>query len=167
MLRPGDILTHCMRPSPNAPTTRDEVRPSLLAARERGVLLDVGHGARSFSFRSADALLAAGVCPDTISSDVHVLSVDGPAHDLLHTMSKLLALGMPLEQVIAATTSRAALALRRSDLGSLGLGQRAEATIISVVEEPFAMRDGEGVERHAGHRLKLEGRVIDGRIARP
>lgn len=165
-LKPGDILTHCMRPSPNAATVGDRVRSSVAAARERGVLLDVGHGARSFSFALAESLLAEGLLPDTISSDVHVLSVEGPAHDLLHTTSKLLALGMSLDDVVAATTSRPAAAIGRPDLGTLRRGAPAEAAILSLAEEPFPMRDGTGAERFASRRLRLEGRVLDGRLAR-
>src|SRR6202045_325980 len=94
-LRKGDILTHCFRPFPNAPAAPDGgVREEIAAARERGVVFDIGHGGGSFGFRTAEAMLTAGFLPDVISSDVHALSINGPAFDQITTMSKLLSLGM-------------------------------------------------------------------------
>ena len=101
MLRPGDVLTHAFRPFPNAPcTVQGTVKPAVLEARKRGVLFDIGHGKGSFSFKTTRAMIANGFYPDTISSDVHVLCIDGPAFDQVTTMSKFLVLGMPLAEVI-------------------------------------------------------------------
>ncbi len=78
MLRPGDILTHAFRPFPNsAATAQGTVKAEVLAARKRGVLFDIGHGKGSFAFKTARAMLANGFLPDTISSDVHQLCIDG------------------------------------------------------------------------------------------
>src|SRR6266851_1496713 len=100
-LRRGDVITHCLRPFPNAPVRPDgRVREEVAAARERGIVFDIGHGGGSFGFRTAEAMLAAGFLPDVISSDVHALSVNGPAFDQITTMSKLLSLGMDLVDVI-------------------------------------------------------------------
>src|SRR5207302_7837170 len=105
-LRRGDILTHCFRPFPNAPVHGDgRIREEVLEARRRGVVFNIGHGGGSFGFRTAEAMLDAGFLPDVISSDVHALSIDGPAFDQLVTMSKFLALGMPLGQIVAAATA--------------------------------------------------------------
>ena len=94
-LRPGDILTHCFRPFPNNPTTPEGgVRPAVIEARKRGVIFDIGHGMGSFAFKTARTMLANGFAPDCISSDVHALCIDGPAFDLLTTMSKFLCLGL-------------------------------------------------------------------------
>ena len=85
-LRPGDVLTHCFRPAPNAPVDgAGRVLAALRGARTRGVLFDIAHGMGAFGFESAEAALADGFAPDIISSDVHTLSVNGPAYDLLHT----------------------------------------------------------------------------------
>src|SRR5262249_40240670 len=79
-LRPGDVLTHCYRPFPNAPVDgKGKVKPAVLAARERGVLFDIGHGMGSFGWATARAMMAEGFPPDTISSDVHALCINGPA----------------------------------------------------------------------------------------
>jgi dihydroorotase len=80
------------------------VKPAVLAARKRGVLFDIGHGMGSFAFKTARAMLANGFQPDTISSDVHALCINGPAFDQVTTMSKFLCLGMSLSEVIKAST---------------------------------------------------------------
>ena len=117
-LRPGDVLTHCYRPFPNSLLRSDgAVREEALLARERGVTFDIGHGAGSFGFHACRGLLAAGFRPDVISSDVHVLNVDGPAFDLLTTLSKFLVLGVDLNALVAAVTSAPAGAIRRPRSG--------------------------------------------------
>src|SRR5204862_786499 len=113
-LRPGDVLTHAFRPFPNAPSTaQGTVKPAVLDARKRGVLFDIGHGKGSFAFKTARAMLANGFEPDTISSDVHTLCINGPAYDQVTTMSKFLCMAIALSDVIAASTENAAMALRR------------------------------------------------------
>ncbi len=163
-LRPGDVLTHCFRPFPGAPARGDgRVHPEVIEARERGVLFDVGHGKGSFGFPSADAMLAAGYPPHCISSDVHQLSIDGPAYDQLVTLSKFLLLGMPLSDVIAASTSGPANAIRRPELGSFGPDNVGDATVLVLEEGEFPYEDVKGEIRTGGQRLKLEGLVIGGR----
>src|SRR5262249_3830408 len=120
-LRHGDILTHCFRPFPNAPVTAaGRVREEVAEARRRGGVFDIGHGGGSFGFPTAEKMLEAGFPPDVISSDVHALSINGPAFDQLVTMSKFLMLGMGLGATIAAATAAPAAALGRTDLGHLG-----------------------------------------------
>src|SRR5215471_5029678 len=104
-LRPGDVLTHCFRPFPNTPLDgQGKVKQAALRARERGVIFDIGHGMGSFAFKTARGMLANGFYPDTISSDVHALCINGPAFDQVTTLSKFLCMGMPLPDVIAAST---------------------------------------------------------------
>src|SRR5712692_1755743 len=101
-LRPGDVLTHAFRPFPNSPATaQGTVKRAVIEARQRGVLFDIGHGKGSFAFKTARAMLANGFLPDTISSDVHALCINGPAFDQVTTLSKFLCLGMSLTDVIA------------------------------------------------------------------
>ncbi len=138
LLRPGDVLTHAFRPFPNTPATaQGTVKKVVLEARERGVLFDIGHGKGSFAFKTARAMLANGFYPDTISSDVHTLCIDGPAFDQVTTLSKFLCMGMPLADVIAASTVNAAMALRRPELGSLKPGSVGDATLISIKQGEF------------------------------
>ena len=141
MLRPGDILTHCYRPEPNSAIGADgKVLDAVLRARERGVLFDIAHGMGAFGYETAEAALKDGFKPDLISSDVHVIAIEGPGYDLLHTMSKLLNCGLSLAEVIGMSTSRPALAIRRPDLGHLGVGAAADITVLREVEQRLRVR---------------------------
>lgn len=164
-LRPGDTLTHCFRPFPNAPITADgRVRDACWAARERGVLFDVAHGAGAFDFDVAEAMLAAGFPPDIISSDLHVLCVDGPAFDNMETMSKLLTLGMPLADIVRAVTATPARALGRADLGDLSVGSAGDATVMRLEEGAFTFVDVRGQTRLGRQRFAVDSMVVGGAI---
>jgi dihydroorotase len=164
-LRRGDILTHCFRPFPNAPVGEDgRIREEVLEARRRGVIFDIGHGGGSFGFRTAEGMLAAGFLPDVISSDVHSLSINGPAFDQLVTMSKFLSLGMELADVIGASTAAPAAALGRSDIGRLEIGAVGDATLLELAEGEFDYRDVLGESRSGRWRLKVRGLVVAGRL---
>ncbi len=168
MLRPGDVLTHAFRPFPNSPVTaQGAVKPALREARARGVLFDIGHGKGSFAFKTARAMLAGGFLPDTISSDVHQLCIDGPAFDQVTTMSKLLCLGMSLTEVIAASTVNAAVALQRMEYGSLKVGSLGDATVIAVREGAFDYVDTRGEHMTGDRRITAEGVVLRGRWWHP
>ncbi len=163
-LRPGDVLTHAFRPFPNAPcTAQGGVKASVLAARKRGVLFDIGHGMGSFSFKTARHMLASGFEPDTISSDVHKLCINGPAFDLVTTMSKLLCLGMSLNDVIKCATANAAFALRRPELGTLKVGAVGDATVLSVDEGPHDYVDVTGEHLIGDRKINSRGVVIAGK----
>jgi dihydroorotase len=167
-LRPGDILTHAFRPFPNSPATaQGTVKRAVIEARKRGVLFDIGHGKGSFAFKTARAMLANGFLPDTISSDVHALCINGPAFDQVTTMSKFLCLGMPLTRVIAASTVNAAFALKRPELGSLKPGSVGDATILSVKEGRFDYVDVVGEHLMGNRRIVSEGVVLAGRWWHP
>lgn len=168
MLRPGDVLTHAFRPFPNAPcTVQGKVKPAVLEARKRGVLFDIGHGKGSFSFKTTRAMLANGFYPDTISSDVHVLCIDGPAFDQVTTMSKFLLLGMPLTEVIRASTINAAFALKRPELGSLKPGSVGDATILNIKDGKFDYEDVTGEHMTGDKKIIAEGTVIGGKWWHP
>jgi dihydroorotase len=168
LLRPGDVLTHAFRPFPNAPSTaQGTVKQVVLQARERGVLFDIGHGKGSFAFKTARAMLANGFYPDTISSDVHILCINGPAFDQVTTMSKFLCMGMPLGDVVAASTVNAAMALRRPELGSLKPGSVGDATLISIQEGKFDYEDVVGEHLIGDRKIVSEGVVIGGRWWHP
>jgi dihydroorotase len=167
-LRPGDVLTHCFRPFPNTPVTPDgKVRPEVLAARQRGVLFDIGHGMGSFSFKVARMMLDNGFYPDTISSDVHALCINGPAFDQVTTLSKFLNLGMSFPEVIRATTENAALALSRPDLGNLKPGSIGDVAILSVDEGEFEYIDVVGETLCGDRKINVRGVVVSGRWWHP
>ena len=167
-LRPGDVLTHAFRPFPNSPATaQGTVKRAVIEARRRGVLFDIGHGKGSFAFKTARAMLANGFMPDTISSDVHALCINGPAFDQVTTMSKFLCLGMPLVDVIGAATVNAAFALQRPELGSFKPGSAGDATILSIKDGRFDYVDVVGEHLAGDRRISSEGVVIAGRWWHP
>lgn len=167
-LRRGDVLTHCYRPFPNTPVTRDGgVLPAVLEARERGVIFDIGHGMGSFSFDVARVMLANGFPPDVISSDVHALCLDGPAFDLTTTMSKFLCLGMPIADVIRRATVNAAAAIERPELGSLAPGKIGDASILSLEDGAFGYVDSVGETLQGTQRLTAHGVVLGGALWPP
>ncbi len=164
-LRPGDTLTHCFKPFPNAPCTADgRVKDACWAARERGVLFDIGHGAGSFDFGVAEAMMRAGFPPDIISSDVHVLCIDGPAFDNMETMSKFLTLGMKLPDIVRAVTVTPAKALGRPDLGDLSVGSTGDATVMRLQEGRFTFADVTGQTREGRQRFALDSMVVGGAL---
>jgi dihydroorotase len=168
LLRPGDVLTHAFRPFPNSPATaQGTVKKVVLEARERGVFFDIGHGKGSFAFKTARAMLANGFYPDTISSDIHILCINGPAFDQVTTMSKFLCMGMPFSDVVAASTVNAAMALRRPELGSLKPGSVGDATLLSIQEGKFDYVDVVGEHLIGDRKIASEGVVIGGRWWHP
>lgn len=168
LLRPGDILTHCFRPFPNAPATADgRVRDEVMAARARGVIFDIGHGAGSFGFKTARAMLAHGFLPDVISSDIHILSIEGPAFDLLTTMSKFLILGVDLPTVVKLATGNAAKAIGKPELGSLAPGAVGDASILDMRSGHFEYLDAIGEQVAGNQRLVAAGVVLGGKWWHP
>ncbi|MGP0090210.1 MAG: amidohydrolase/deacetylase family metallohydrolase [Xanthobacteraceae bacterium] len=162
-LRPGDVLTHAFRPFPNAPVDHQgKVKEAVLRARARGVRFDIGHGKGSFAFKTARAMLANALYPDTISSDVHALSIDGPAFDQVTTLSKFLCMGMPLNDVIAASTINAAMTLKRPELGSLKPGSAGDATVLSIRQGSFDYVDVVGEHLQGDQRIISEAVVLGG-----
>ncbi len=165
VLRPGDILTHCFKPFPNAPIYADgRIKEACWAARERGVVFDIGHGKGSFDFNVARAMLEGGFAPDIISSDVHVLCIDGPAYDNMETMSKFLVLGMDLTEIVRAVTATPAKLLKRPDLADLKPGTTGDATIMSIDEGDFTFTDVVGQKLKGSQRFALNSMVVGGKL---
>ena len=166
LLRPGDVVTHAFTGAGQRLVDgRGRVRPAALRAREAGVRFDVGHGAGSFSFTSAEALARQGFWPDTISTDLHQISLVGPdlVEDqevmprvrgdgtprltLLTVMTKFLFLGMPLAEVVRAVTATPAAMIGRGELGTLSPGAAADVAVLALDAEPVALFDIEGNRR--------------------
>ena len=121
----------------------------------------------SFSFKVARIMLENGFYPDTISSDVHALCIDGPAFDLVTTLSKFLCLGVPVGAVIKAATVNAASALKRPDLGTLKPGSPGDASILGLESGAFDYADSTGAAMRGEHRIVAKGVVIGGRLWQP
>jgi dihydroorotase len=146
-LRRGDIVTHCFHGNEGGILdSRGRLAPGVEAAREQGVLFDVGHGAGSFAYRVARAAIAQGFPPDTISSDLHAHNIGGPTYDQATTLSKLLHVGMDLADVIRASTATPASAIgRESELGALAPGMNGDLTIFELRSGQWALPDAAGV----------------------
>jgi dihydroorotase len=136
LLRPGDVLTHAYSGAGNNTVVNGKVLDAALAAKRRGVLIDVGHGGGSFDYTVCEAALQQGFAPDIISSDVHAVSVNTPGKPFLPwVMSKFLNLGMPLEQVVTLATAAPAKAIGRvPKLGTLQVGAPADLSMVEIVE---------------------------------
>jgi dihydroorotase len=131
-LRPGDIHTHVFAQQFPIVNKAGKVNDFMFEARQGGILFDVGHGAGSFWFRNAVPAFKDGFPPDTISTDLHTGSVLGMACSMQNTMSKFLCMGMPLQEVIWRSTSRAAELIRRPELGTLSPGAEADLAVFEL-----------------------------------
>nr|WP_318379517.1 amidohydrolase/deacetylase family metallohydrolase [uncultured Enterobacter sp.] len=150
-LTAGDIITHCYNGKPNRILTpAGELRASMTDALRRGVRLDVGHGSASFSFEVAKQAIRLGILPHTISSDIYCRNrINGPVFSLARVMSKFLAIGMSLPQVIECVTASAADGLRLKRKGRLAVGFDADLTIFDWRHQPVLFTDAENDSLHA------------------
>ena len=170
LLRPGDVLTHCYSGAPNMGGTftnivqEGKLLPAALAAKQRGVIFDVGHGGGSFDFTVADVAIPGGCTPDTISSDIHVFSGNSPGTPFLpNVMSKFMAMGFSLEQVVAmATIAPARIINRAPKIGTLQQGAPGDVSIMDLVEGPVTFVDTRNNKRDGKAYLKPVQTVING-----
>ncbi|MGH7959891.1 MAG: amidohydrolase/deacetylase family metallohydrolase [Opitutaceae bacterium] len=163
-LRPGDISTHCFRASVPWLDDGGKVFDYLHAARARGVKFDVGHGAGSFVFRHALPAVRQGFYPDSISSDLHVLSMNIGMMDLPTTLSKFLCMGMPLGEAIRRATWNPAQLIRRTEVGHLSAGASADVAVFRVLEGDFAYTDSHGGRMKGNRRIVCELTVRAGAV---
>jgi dihydroorotase len=162
LLRPGDILTHCYSGFPNlggdfTNIVQDgKLLPAALAAKQRGVIFDIGHGGGSFDYTVAEAAISQGTPPDTISSDIHVFSGNSPGMPYLTwVMSKFMGLGFTLEQVVAMATINPAKVINRAPkLGTLQVGAPGDVAIMELVEGPVSFVDTRNNKRDGKAYLK-------------
>jgi dihydroorotase len=163
-LRPGDVYTHCFSGLRGELTEGGRVNPGMLEGRKRGVLFDVGHGGGSFSWGVAVPALKEGFLPDTISTDLHIGSMNTGMKDLTNVMSKFLALGLSLEDVVARTTWNPAKALRLEELGQLAPGAPADVAVLSLQSGRFGFVDSFGARLRAEKKLLCELTLRDGKV---
>jgi dihydroorotase len=170
LLRPGDVLTHCYSGAPNLAgdgtniVQDGKLLPAALAAKKRGVLFDVGHGGGSFDYTIAEAAIAQGCPPDTVSSDIHVFSGNTPGMPYLPwVMSKMIGLGFKLEEVITMATAAPARVIGRiPKLGTLQIGAPADLSILELVEGPVSFVDTRNNKREGRLHLRPAGTVVAG-----
>jgi dihydroorotase len=171
LLRPGDVVTHCFQgkgtSGENCTDASGQVLPEVLEARQRGVIMDVGHGGGSFRWGIAEAALEAGFLPDAISTDLHAYNLHGPLYDMATTLTKFLYLGVPLEKVIECATRTPAMAIGRPDLGTLAVGAPADLAIFRIVDGPVELWDTHLESRTWDRRLHVDATVRAGVVYRP
>lgn len=170
LLRPGDVLTHCYSGAPNIAgqftniVLDGKLLPAALAAKKRGVVFDVGHGGGSFDYTVAEAAIAQGCPPDTISSDIHVFSGNSPGMPYLPwVMSKFLGLGFTLDQVVAMATQAPARVIGRiAKHGTLQIGAPADLSLLELVEAPVSFVDTRNNKREGKAFLRPAGTIVAG-----
>ena len=163
-LRPGDIYTHVYSGLRKELDASGHVNPALLEGRKRGVFYDVGHGGISFVWRVAVPAIKEGFLPDSISTDLHIGSMNAGMKDMLNVMSKFLAMGVPLASVIAQSTWNPAKEIKQDGLGHLSVGSVADVAVLRVEKGRFGFADGYGGRVDGNERLACELTVRDGKV---
>ncbi len=164
-LRRGDIYTHCFSGNRRELLEDGTPNPGLSAGRERGVVFDVGHGGGSFKWSVAAKCLAAGFPPDSISTDLHIGSMNAGMQDQVTTMSKFLALGESLDDVIRQSTWNPARQIGREELGQLSIGAIADIAVLEKESGEFGFVDSFGARQDGTEKLVCEMTFKDGRLA--
>jgi dihydroorotase len=164
ILRPGDISTHVFRMPAPLLTTEGKPAPYMLEARKRGIKFDVGHGGGSFNFALAEPMVKNGFFPDSISTDLHVSSATGVMLNLPNVMSKMLALGIPLYEVIRESTTNPATEIGHPELGQIAVGSVADIAVLRVEHGKFGYADLAGGKVDGTERILAEMTIRAGHI---
>jgi dihydroorotase len=163
-LRPGDIYTHVYSGLRGELDPSGRVNPGLWEGRKRGVIFDVGHGGGSFAWRVAVPAVKEGFVPDSISTDLHVGSMNAGMKDMLNVMSKFLALGLTLDDVIARSTWNPAREIKQDGLGHLSVGAEADVAVLRLEDGRFGFVDSFGGRLRAPKKLVCEMTLRDGKV---
>ena len=166
LLRPGDVITHCFQGNgDNIVDEKGRVIPEAWKAREDGIIFDVGHGAGSFRYEIAQRAMEQGFISDVISTDLHTGNINGPVYDLPTVLSKLMHLGLSLEDVIEKATFSAAKAIQREEeLGHLKVGTVADVAVFEVLDGEFEFFDTHGTKFIGNKKLKAALTIREGKI---
>jgi dihydroorotase len=163
-LRPGDIYTHAYYGQVPLLDEQGRVRPYFFEAQKRGVIFDAGHGGASFPFRHAVPAMAQGFVPNSISTDLHVNSMNAGMKDMLNVMSKFLNLGMPLADAVLRSTWNPSREINRPDLGHLSVGATADVAVLNLRQGRFGFVDAEGGKLPGTQKLECELTIHDGQV---
>jgi len=167
-LRPGDIFTHCFGQLTTreflVDTTTKKIKPFVWDARKKGIYFDVGYGGISFSFSQAIPGIKDKFYPSSISTDIHTGSMNAAMKDLLNVMSKFIAIGMKMEDVILAATWNPAREIKHEELGNLSAGAIADIAILNLREGAFGFYDYTGYKIESRQKLECEMTIKGGRI---
>jgi dihydroorotase len=163
-LRPGDIYTHCYSGLRHELLDDGKLNPGMLEGRKRGVIFDVGHGGGSFAWRIAVPAIEQGFLPDSISTDLHTGSMNAGMKDMLNVMSKFLAMGMKVDDVIARSTWNPAREIHHEELGNLSPGSPADVAVLRVETGNFGFTDMYGARESGRQRFVAELTLRDGKV---
>ena len=163
-LRPGDIYTHCYSGLRNELDAAGKVNRGMIQGRKRGVFFDVGHGGGSFAWRIAVPALQQGFLPDSISSDLHIGSMNAGMKDMLNIMGKFLAMGMSVDDVIKWSTWNPAKEIHHEEIGNLSVGAPADIAVLSVDKGSFGFTDMYGARMNSTRRLECQLTISNGKI---
>jgi dihydroorotase len=166
-MRPGDIITHSFEQVTERMPVVDKqgkVQPFVLASQKKGVLFDVGHGGAGFWFSQAVPAFKQGLMPNTFGTDLHRFSMNAGMKSMLNIMSKYMAIGMSIEDVITRATWNAATSIKREDLGNLGEGSVADIAVLSMLHGTFGFVDAGGNRLEGDRKLEAELTVRAGKI---
>ena len=162
-LRPGDIYTHCYSGLRHE-LIDGKVNPGMIEGRKRGVIFDVGHGGGSFAWRVAVPAIRQGFLPDSISTDLHIGSMNTGMKDMLNLMSKFLALGLSVDDVVIRSTWNPAKEIHHEELGNLSVGSPADVAVLRLENGHFGFTDMYGARMDGPQKLTCEMTVLNGRI---
>jgi dihydroorotase len=163
-LRPGDIYTHCYSGLRNELEPDGKLNPGMWEGRKRGVIFDVGHGGGSFAWRIAVPAIRQGFLPDSISTDLHIGSMNSGMKDMLNLMSKFLALGLSVDDVLARSTWNPAREIHHEELGNLSVGSPADVSVLRVADGDFGFTDMYGARMRGNRKFECEMTVKGGKI---
>jgi dihydroorotase len=163
-LRPGDISTHMYLGAVPMLDDGGKVNSYLFEARKRGIIFDVGHGGGSFLFRQAAPAVKQGFIPDSISTDLHISSMNAGMKDMLNVMSKFLNMGMALDDVVLRSTWHPAREIKREEFGNLSVGSPADVAVLRVEKGSFGFVDINGARMKGTQKLVCEMTVRNGRV---
>ncbi len=163
-LRPGDMYTHMYIQSATYADDQGKVLPYAIAARKRGVKFDIGHGAGSFSWSTAIPALKAGFVPDSISTDLHISSMNAGMKDMANVMSKILIQGVSFADVIKMSTWNPAQQIKRPQLGHLSPGAGADVAVLRIAEGKFGYVDSQGARADGTKKIICELTLRNGEV---
>jgi dihydroorotase len=160
--RPGDIYTHAYAGGGRMELLDGKVNPAMVAAQKRGIIFDVGHGGGSFRFRMAVQAFKEGFYPDSLSTDLHIGSMNAGMKDMVNLMGKFLALGMPLKDVVVRSTWNPAREIKLEQLGHLSVGAPGDVAVMRLEKGKFGFLDQLGGRLDGTQRLTCELTLRDG-----
>lgn len=162
--RPGDIYTHAYAGGGRGELIDGKVNPAIFAAQKKGIIFDIGHGGGSFVFRTAVQAFKEGFYPNSLSTDLHTGSMNAGMKDMVNLMSKFLALGMPLKDVVVRSTWNPAREIKLDHLGHLSVGAPADVAVLRLEKGKFGFLDQRGGRLDGTQRLTCELTLRDGAV---